>query len=182
MKKILLACFASVQLFGIECESLFENDVVNVSRVVMDAHEEVGEHRDALPRIVIGLKGGVVTRLEANGTETKVAFPTGVAVRLGIDPEGELHRAVNHGDEAVELLVIQMKQKPEHTHDIAVDIRINCPKGEEYKAFCDSIPASGDYDSSFEEWKNSFTHNMTRLLELVESGKLTTSWWSVVTN
>jgi hypothetical protein len=48
--------------------------------VYKNAHEEIGLHRDAYPQVVIGLQGGIITRLEANGSTVHVNFPTGRAV------------------------------------------------------------------------------------------------------
>lgn len=101
---------ALTQAQALEYEVQFENDQVCVARVVMEPKEEVGLHRDALPRIVVGLKGGTITRLESDGRKVDVKFPTGKAVYLPADPEDELHRGVNQSDSTVEVIVIQIKQ------------------------------------------------------------------------
>ncbi len=92
-----------------ECEAQFENDQVCCMRVKIMPGEEIGLHRDDYPAIVVALKGGIITRLEANGMQTNVTFPTGIAVFRPEDPYIELHRSVNKGSEAVELVVIQLK-------------------------------------------------------------------------
>ena len=74
--------------------------------------EEIGLHRDAYPQIVIALKGGIITCLEADGTTTDVKFPTGVAVMRDMDSPNQLHKSVNKGNEPVELMVIQLKSDP----------------------------------------------------------------------
>lgn len=111
MKKRLLglACFLSSTAFALEYQTQFENDCICISKAKIMPDEEVGLHRDTLPCIVIALKGGTITRLEADGSETEVQFPTGEAVFRGVDPENELHRSVNRSSEAVELILIQMK-------------------------------------------------------------------------
>ena len=96
-------------LQALEYEVQFENEQVSVARAKIMPNEQVGLHRDAYPQVVIALKGGTITRLEANGTTTDVKFPTGVAVFREIDPPNELHKSVNNGTEPVELIIIQLK-------------------------------------------------------------------------
>lgn len=110
MKKFLiLACLALAQAQALEYEVQFENDQVCVSRVVIEPKEEIGLHRDSLPQIVVGLRGGTITRLEADGREVDVEFPTGKAVYRPVDPENELHRSVNRSNAPIEIIIIQMK-------------------------------------------------------------------------
>lgn len=106
----ILACVFFVHGEALEYEVQWENDRVCVSRVVIGPGEEIGAHRDALPQVVVGLKGGTITRLEANGREIDVLFPSGKAVYRPTDPENELHRSVNRSNTPVELLVIQLKK------------------------------------------------------------------------
>jgi quercetin dioxygenase-like cupin family protein len=110
MKKIIaLSSLVILQLFGWEYEVQFEDEEVVVSRVLIESKEEIGLHRDSLPQIVIALRGGVITRLEADGREVDVEFPTGKAVYRTTDPEGELHKSLNKSDEPVELIIVQLK-------------------------------------------------------------------------
>lgn len=110
MKKFLiLACLALTQAQALEYEVQFENDQVFVSRVVIEPKEEIGLHRDAVAQIVVGLRGGTITRLETDGREVDVEFPTGKAVYRPVDPENELHRSVNKSNASIEIIIIQMK-------------------------------------------------------------------------
>jgi quercetin dioxygenase-like cupin family protein len=110
MKKLLiLGALALSQAQALEYEVQFENDQVCVSRVVIEPKEEIGLHRDALPQVVIGLRGGTITRLEADGREVEVQFPTGKAVYRPIDPENELHKSVNRSNSPIEMIIVQMK-------------------------------------------------------------------------
>ena len=112
MKYILYGaiCFLSCKLGALEYEELLSHERVSIAKVKIMAGEEIGLHRDAHRQIVIALKGGTITRLEADGTTTDVDFPTGVAVFRGIDPPNELHKSVNRGTEPVELLILQLMQ------------------------------------------------------------------------
>lgn len=111
MKYILfgMTCLLSFGLQSLEYEVQLENGQICVAKVKIMPKEEIGLHRDAYPQIVIALRGGILTRLEADGTTTDVQFPTGVAVSRGIDPPEELHKTVNKGDEPVELMIVQFK-------------------------------------------------------------------------
>lgn len=112
MKYVLFgaACLLSCGLQALEYEVQLENDQVCVARVKIMPNEEIGLHRDAFRQVVIALKGGTITRNEANGTTTDVKFPTGVAVFRGIDPSDEPHTSVNKGSEPVELMIVQLKK------------------------------------------------------------------------
>lgn len=107
---LILACLILTQVYALEYEIQFENDQVCVARVMIDPQEEIGLHRDAMPQIVFGVRGGVITRLESNGQEIDVEFPTGKAVYRPADPEDEYHKSVNRSDIPVEIIIVQIKQ------------------------------------------------------------------------
>lgn len=115
MKSLSIAifCLTLFKLQALEYEVQIDNDYVTVGKATIQPHEEIGLHRDALPQIVVALKGGTITRLEADGRKTKVQFPTGKAVFRPTDPVGELHKSVNDSSEPVELIIIQIKSKEE---------------------------------------------------------------------
>jgi hypothetical protein len=191
MKRILLSlvCLVSSGIQALEYEPQYENDQISVAKVKIQPHEETQLHRDAYPQIVIALKGGTLTRLETDGQATEVSFPTAMSVVLDADPQDELHKSVNNSSEPIELIVIQLKNhvplaknKKENSHDISVSVKINCPTSDEFQAFMKSIPPSGNYASSLNEWKSSFVNNMNQLIHLVESEKIFHSSWSVNTD
>ncbi len=191
MKKVLftLMCSLSFQMQALEYEQQFENDQICIAKATIAPHEEIGLHRDMYPQVVIALKGGIITRFEADGRIIDVKFPTGKAIFKEADPENEQHHSVNNSSEPVELIIIQLKNSmpintkaDEKSHEIAIDIKINCPMSTELKDFVKSIPITGNYSSSFEEWKSSFVNNMTQLIRLVESEKVFNSSWSVKTD
>lgn len=68
------------------------------------------------------------------------------------------------------------------SHEIVIEIKIECPMSAELADFVDSIPTAGTYSSSFQEWKSSFVNNMMQLIHLVESEKILNSYWSVKTD
>lgn len=182
-----LFCLVFLNAQALEYAPQFENDQISVSRVKIEPHEEIGLHRDAYPQIVIASKGGTITRMEADGQSWDVHFPTGVAVFRKPDPENEMHKSMNKSSEPIELLIVQMKNIPtfakngsENSHDISVNIQIHCPPSDEFEDFVRSVPRNDDA-SDFNDWKLSFIKNMNQLIHLVESGKVSNSWWSVQT-
>lgn len=108
---LILACLILPQVHALEYEVQFENDQVCVARVVIEPKEEIGLHRDALAQVVFGVRGGIITRLESNGQEVDVEFPTGKAVYRPADPADEYHRSVNRSDIPIEIIIVQMKQE-----------------------------------------------------------------------
>lgn len=79
-------------------------------------------------------------------------------------------------------LFSSMYAEEEKTHDIAIEININCPMSEELANFVKSIPEEGTRSTTYEEWKSSFVNNMTQLIRLIESGKVYNSSWGVKTD
>lgn len=161
-------CALSFQMQALDYEQQFENDQICIGKATIAPNEEIGLHRDLYPQVVIALKGGTITRIEPDGRKVDVKFPTGKAVFREADPENEQHRSVNNSSEPVELILIQLKncaamnsKKEENSHEIDIEIKINCPKSKEFENFVESIPLSGNHSSSFEEWKSSFVNNMT---------------------
>ncbi len=68
------------------------------------------------------------------------------------------------------------------SRDISLDIRINCPMSDEYMEFFNTIPEAGNHSVEYEVWKEQFITSMTKLIELIESGKVNTSGWTVNTD
>ena len=190
MKSLLLGltCLIALQAHAFECETQFENEQICVTKVKIEAKEEIGLHRDAYPHVVIALKGGTITRLEADGRTIDVQFPTGVTVTRDPDPKNELHGSINHSSEAIELVVIQLKdnapviKKEKNSQNVALNIKLSCPPSDEFQQFVKSIPPAGNYSSSLAEWRSSFVNSMNQLIQLVESEKIFNSWWSAKTD
>ena len=77
---------------------------------------------------------------------------------------------------------LECESQVENSHDISINIKINCPTSDEFQEFVKSIPPEGNYYSSFNEWKSSFVNNMNQLIHLVESGKIFNSSCSINTD
>jgi hypothetical protein len=86
-----------------------ENDKVSVAYVKIYPQEEIGLHYDEYPQVVIALTGGIVTRLEADGSTTKVEFPTGQAVFRPSESADKMHKSLNETSMPIELIIVQLK-------------------------------------------------------------------------
>lgn len=120
MKQVLLLClflFAINQVRAEEEELIektyrefqFENEQVKVWKTVITPNSPLSMHRHDKSRVVVGLKGGVLRKIEENGTESNLVFETGKAYWLTEDPPGELHGDINESNEPIEVMVIEFK-------------------------------------------------------------------------
>ena len=107
-----LSCFA---LQSEETESpqthrvfQFENEHVRVWKTVIMPHQPLKLHRHDCARVVVGLKGGTLTKVEENGEVSPLHFETGMAYWLAEDPPGTLHGDINESDEPIEVMVIEL--------------------------------------------------------------------------
>ncbi|MBX9923646.1 MAG: hypothetical protein K2Y01_06010 [Rhabdochlamydiaceae bacterium] len=87
----------------------FENEHVRVWKTVIMPHQPLKMHRHDCSRVVIGLKGGSLTKLEETGETSELIFETGKAYWLNEDPPGTLHGDINESDEPIEVMVIEIK-------------------------------------------------------------------------
>lgn len=108
----LLACFCS--LHGEEVKTTrilqFENEQVKVWKTIIMPHQPLKMHRHDYARVVVGLKGGTLTKIEETGETSDLTFQTGVAYWLTEDPPGTLHGDINESDEPIEVMVIELKK------------------------------------------------------------------------
>jgi quercetin dioxygenase-like cupin family protein len=112
VKKFALMVACSIVTFGsyaLEYEKQFENDRVIVSRIKVMAQEEIVMHYDLYPQVVFVLQGGTITRLEKDGSTNDVVFPMGKTIFIPAETPDKEHRAINNGEEAVEIVVTQLK-------------------------------------------------------------------------
>lgn len=87
----------------------FENEHVRVWKTVIMPHQPLKMHRHDCARVVVGLKGGTLTKIEETGETSDLKFDTGVAYWLTEDPPGTLHGDINESDEPIEVMVIEIK-------------------------------------------------------------------------
>jgi len=87
----------------------FENDRAVSWRSVIPPHTESTLHRHDRYRTVIGIVGGDLTTVSADGRKTVTHYETGKAYWQAPMPPGEMHKDVNDTDRTIELIVVEMK-------------------------------------------------------------------------
>lgn len=87
----------------------FENEHVRVWKTVIMPHQPLNMHRHNCARVVVGLKGGSLTKIEETGETSELVFETGKAYWLNEDPPNTLHGDINESDEPIEVMVIEIK-------------------------------------------------------------------------
>jgi beta-alanine degradation protein BauB len=87
----------------------FENEHVRVWKTVIMPHQPLKMHRHDCARVVVGLKGGSLTKLEDTGETSELVFETGKAYWLNEDLPNTLHGDINESNEPIEVMVIEIK-------------------------------------------------------------------------
>jgi hypothetical protein len=87
----------------------FENEHVRVWKTIIMPHQPLKMHRHDCARVVVGLKGGTLTKIEETGETSDLNFESGMAYWLTEDPPGTLHGDINNSDEPIEVMVIELK-------------------------------------------------------------------------
>lgn len=107
---VLLLLVVSWPLFADSKKELqFENDKVKVWKTTIPPNDNLKMHRHDNARVIVGLKGGKLHRIEQTGQRSDLVFETGKAYWLEKDPIGQLHGDVNVSPEVVEVMVIEFK-------------------------------------------------------------------------
>lgn len=88
----------------------FENEQVCSAYLKIMPGEETEDHYDELPSVVIALNGGILTRLEADGSRTEVEFPTGKSVFVEAETPDKMHKTINATSKSIELIIVQLKK------------------------------------------------------------------------
>ena len=87
----------------------FENDCAASWTSVIPPHTESTLHRHDRYRTVIGIVGGALTTVSADGRKTVTRYETGKAYWQTPMPPGEMHKDVNDTDKTIELVVVELK-------------------------------------------------------------------------
>jgi hypothetical protein len=87
----------------------FENDRAVSWKSVIPPHTESTLHRHDRYRTVIGIVGGSLTTVSADGHRTVTRYETGKAYWQEPMAPGETHKDVNDTNARIELLVVELK-------------------------------------------------------------------------
>jgi len=107
---IVIVSFFSTLLFAeTKRELQFENDKVKVWKTTIPPNDKLKMHRHDHARVIVGLQGGKLEKIEETGEKSDLIFETGKAYWLEKDPVGELHGDINVSSKPVEVMVIEFK-------------------------------------------------------------------------
>ena len=87
----------------------FDNDRAVSWKSVIPPHAESTLHRHDRFRTVIGIVGGDLTTVDANGHKTVTHYETGTSYWQEPMPPGAMHKDVNDTTKTIELVVVEMK-------------------------------------------------------------------------
>ena len=90
-------------------ELQFENALVRVWKTIVAPGEPLEFHRHDAGRVIVGLKGGKLKRIETNGSQSDLNFDTHKAYWLEADGPHGMHGDINESDESIEIMVVEMK-------------------------------------------------------------------------
>ena len=91
-------------------EPQFENDNVRVWKSIIEPNQPLSLHRHDFGRTIVVLKGGKLDIVDASGKTMKtLTWETGKAYWLDKDPAGQQHGDINHGKDAIEVIVVEMR-------------------------------------------------------------------------
>lgn len=92
-------------------ELQFENEHVCVWKTVISSDQPLEMHKHSTGRVLIGLKGGKLQRVNEDGSSSDMDLETHKAYWLTADPCNEgLHGDTNLDKEPVEVMIVEMKQ------------------------------------------------------------------------
>ncbi len=72
-------------------------------------HQPLKMHRHDCSRVIVGLKGGSLTKIEETGEKSQLVFETGKAYWLNEDLPNTLHSDINESNEPIEVMVVEIK-------------------------------------------------------------------------
>ena len=89
--------------------SQFENSHVKVWKSTIVPNAPLPLHRHDHGRVIIALQGGTIKVEDQSGTSETHVWETGKAYWLPANPPNTMHRDVNMGDRAIEVIVVEIK-------------------------------------------------------------------------
>ena len=90
-------------------ELQFENEKVKVWKTKIPPSKALKMHRHDRDRVVVGLHGGKLVKVEETGEVSELSFATHKAYWLEKDPIDMLHADLNEGEKTIEVMVIELK-------------------------------------------------------------------------
>lgn len=101
--------FFFLQEFSLEYLKYFENEFVSVAYVKLMPQEETELHYDKYPHQVKSLTGGIITRIEADGSINKIVFPMDCWIFRPAESPEKMHKSINELSVPIEMVIVQLK-------------------------------------------------------------------------
>jgi beta-alanine degradation protein BauB len=89
----------------------FDNESVRVWRSVIAPNAALTMHRHDHPRVIVALNGGTISVVGDNGKSEAHVWETGQAYWLPANAPNTMHADVNQGDQAIEVMVVELKHE-----------------------------------------------------------------------
>jgi len=90
-----------------------ENDAVRVWKTSIAPGQPLTMHRHENGRVIVALTDGALRIVKESGDSHTVTWEKGKAYWLAADPPGEKHGDVNEGKEPIEVMVVELKPRPD---------------------------------------------------------------------
>ena len=91
-------------------EPQFENEHLKVWKTFVYPNQPLSMHRHENGRAIVAIQGGTLHVVTEEGEEKAMHWESGKAYWLDADPPGELHGDVNKGDDAIEVIVLELQR------------------------------------------------------------------------
>lgn len=105
-------------------EFMFENEFAICWKTTIPPNMPLKMHRHDRGRTIVALQGGVLTRVDEDGTTKDLVFDTGKAYWYEADPPNNLHADVNQGERDVVVVVTEFK-----TERMTIGLPFKLPEG-----------------------------------------------------
>ena len=94
----------------------FENESVRVWKTSIAPGQPLTLHRHENGRVIVALTDGTLKIVKESGESKTVTWEKGKAYWLSADPPGERHGDLNGGTEPIEVMVVELKPRPDPFH------------------------------------------------------------------
>jgi quercetin dioxygenase-like cupin family protein len=94
----------------------FENESVRVWKTSIAPGQPLTMHRHENGRVIVALTDGTLKIVKESGESKTVTWEKGKAYWLAADPPGEKHGDLNEGKDPIEVMVVELKPRPDPFH------------------------------------------------------------------
>jgi len=124
--------------FAMSREFMFENEHAICWKTTVPPNLPLKMHRHDRARTIVALQGGVLKRVDEDGSRMDLVFKTGQAYWYEADPPDNLHADVNEGHEDVIVIVTEFKTEEDRNGTRNARDECGCGVGPDGKCDCKS--------------------------------------------